>query len=516
MNNVSYYKDIFNFLCRKHPNKKIYIISDHHFYHMNIIKYQRPEFTDIVKMNEYIINKHNSIVEKDAIVIFLGDFCFKKSNIKEILAMMNGYKYLLLGNHDSDNIIKQYNELGFEGIFTTPVKIQDKFLSHFPLCNDELDDNNLPFLIREFNNSNGINYHGHIHNKSINNKHFFNVCCENLNYEPILIGYTEKQKTDDSMPLMINSEDFCKILEFLNKEKNVNPNLLISDYIYSSFLEDITPYNDSYFIYGSYPIYKKYDYISNFSDLDVCQIYNEDYTKSKNVRLLKKTFDTVFENSKKIDNVDIKIYKKFPNLCIFELLYTNKNGNVYKGYYDSNLIPINIYKDEDFIRVSGCSTLERLLKQTDYINNYKFPRYESKFLSLNGDIANLTLQILFQRDCIEKKMVRIKKLKHILSKYYDLNNLENLSSLEDVITRFFIRNIFFFYVTRRKDDIEYIIESYKNISEYIDIFPNKFKLMIEEILKNQNSLFNFAYDELMNSSFEEIPSKSQELIKTLK
>lgn len=88
----SYYKDIYNLLCKRHPNRKIYVISDNHFYHSNIIKYQRTEFNDVIKMNEYIINQHNSIVNNDDIVIFLGDFSFKKSSIKNLLEQMKGHK----------------------------------------------------------------------------------------------------------------------------------------------------------------------------------------------------------------------------------------------------------------------------------------------------------------------------------------------------------------------------------------------------------------------------------------
>ncbi len=77
----SYYKDIYELLCKRHPNSNIFIISDHHFYHSNIIQYQRPEFNNVMEMNEYIINCHNSVVSSNDIVIFLGDFCLK--NLQE-------------------------------------------------------------------------------------------------------------------------------------------------------------------------------------------------------------------------------------------------------------------------------------------------------------------------------------------------------------------------------------------------------------------------------------------------
>lgn len=137
---TSYCQDIYQMLSKKHPNKKIYIIGDQHLFHTNIINYTRKCFSNVLEMNEYIITSHNETVGKDDIVIFLGDFCFKNSYIKEALEKMNGYKYLILGNHDQETIIKNYHNLGFEGVFTSPVKIKDNYLSHEPLIDGERTD----------------------------------------------------------------------------------------------------------------------------------------------------------------------------------------------------------------------------------------------------------------------------------------------------------------------------------------------------------------------------------------
>ncbi len=238
----SYYKDIYKLLCKRHPNSRIYIISDHHLYHSNIIKYQRPEFNNIIEMNEYIINCHNSVVDHNDIVIFLGDFCFKKAPRKDLLSRMNGYKYLLLGNHDDEDLIRCYGNLGFEGILTNAVKINNNFLSHYPLRQKELDNLNFNLLIKEFNSSEGINYHGHLHTKDVGEKPFINVCCEAQNYKPILIGHTKKLEETSDKPLLINSEHFEDILNYLKEVKDLPSNLVISDYIYSLLLEATSPY----------------------------------------------------------------------------------------------------------------------------------------------------------------------------------------------------------------------------------------------------------------------------------
>lgn len=132
---------------------------------------------------------------------------------------MNGHKYLLLGNHDKPKISKQYGELGFEGIFTTPIKIHNKYLSHQPL-DDGVNDPHFKLLVKEFSaNPNGTNYHGHIHTTEESTKPYYNVICEALGYKPLLIGYTSGILTESDSPLIIDSERFKHILEFINNEK---------------------------------------------------------------------------------------------------------------------------------------------------------------------------------------------------------------------------------------------------------------------------------------------------------
>ena len=54
----------------------IYFIADTHFNHKNIIEYCNRPFKDTNKMNEYIIQKWNSVVKENDIVYHLGDVEF--------------------------------------------------------------------------------------------------------------------------------------------------------------------------------------------------------------------------------------------------------------------------------------------------------------------------------------------------------------------------------------------------------------------------------------------------------
>lgn len=77
----------------------IYITSDLHFYHKNIIKFQpNRRCSTIEEMNEKLIEEWNSLVKNEDTIYHLGDFSFKKP--KEILNRLNGKKIFIMGNHD--------------------------------------------------------------------------------------------------------------------------------------------------------------------------------------------------------------------------------------------------------------------------------------------------------------------------------------------------------------------------------------------------------------------------------
>lgn len=512
----TYYKDIYKLLSKRHPNSKIYVISDHHFYHSNIINYERPQFSDVLQMNEHIINSHNSVVNDNDIVIFLGDFSFKKVAIKDILSRMNGHKYLLLGNHDKEDLTKSYGKLGFEGIFTNPVRLNGDFLSHQPLSLDDTDmPVNFKILVKEFNSSDGTNYHGHIHTADVGTKPFVNVCCEARNYKPLLIGYTEGPLDKDDAPLIINCDEFDQILSFIKREKNYEPSFLIADYIYTMMLDSASKYAGSCFIYGSFPLYKRYGYISNFSDLDVGLVYDESISKNKNHLRIKEIADSIYGKLMQIDNINLSFYKRLASMCIFEALYTNRSGQMYKAYYDSNLVPLDVHRDTDFIVSKDISLIEKILAPTGITSQYKMPSYEARFLTTNGNIANLTLQYLFQQGFYERKALALRKLKYVYH-HSGKDTVKNHIDLEDILVRLFIRNILFFHTTRRSTEIDYIKEGYNNINAFLDTLPIPLKLQMEEILRDPNSLFNNVFQILTSCDFKDIPQESKELIKTIK
>ena len=95
-----------------------FIISDTHFFHNNILKYNRPQFKSVEEMNEKLIEQWNSIISKNDRVFHLGDFAFGQdlNAIEQIINRLNGSIYLMIGNHDTPAKIELYQK--YFNIFT--------------------------------------------------------------------------------------------------------------------------------------------------------------------------------------------------------------------------------------------------------------------------------------------------------------------------------------------------------------------------------------------------------------
>lgn len=85
---------------------KIFLTSDLHLNHGNIINYCDRPFSSTSEMNNTLIDNWNKVVTNDDIVFILGDFCFNgPREWEKWLTRLNGTKHLIQGNHDRDNDI---------------------------------------------------------------------------------------------------------------------------------------------------------------------------------------------------------------------------------------------------------------------------------------------------------------------------------------------------------------------------------------------------------------------------
>src|SRR6056297_2500022 len=88
----------------------IWVISDTHFFHSNILKFtdsttgkliRGSRFDSVEEMNECMLDNWNSVVKPGDKVYHLGDvFIGPKEDFQKFWPKLNGGKRLIVGNHD--------------------------------------------------------------------------------------------------------------------------------------------------------------------------------------------------------------------------------------------------------------------------------------------------------------------------------------------------------------------------------------------------------------------------------
>ena len=164
----------------------IYLISDTHFAHKNIMKYENRPFKDLIDMREKLILNWNMLVKPEDTVIHLGDFGMcNKDAASEILSRLNGHKILIKGNHDSHGD-QWFLDAGFEEVHKYLVLHEkDKTI----LCTHQ------PYKIpEELKNKYDLHLYGHVHGKGNEPGLYPTVarngacmCVERWDYKPVLL-----------------------------------------------------------------------------------------------------------------------------------------------------------------------------------------------------------------------------------------------------------------------------------------------------------------------------------------
>jgi len=167
--------------------RDIWVTSDTHFNHDNIIKYCDRPFANADEMNEALIENWNSVVKEGDIVYHLGDVYMTGNG--HLLKKLNGRKRLILGNHDNgkdqilQNIfqkISMWRMFPEYGLLLTHVPVHESSLFRGTTGNEKK-----PSQLK--------NIHGHIHNKESPKGPYQCVCVEHTNYTPVHIDILREQ-----------------------------------------------------------------------------------------------------------------------------------------------------------------------------------------------------------------------------------------------------------------------------------------------------------------------------------
>lgn len=184
-------------------DKDVWLISDTHFDHENIIKYCARPFANVKEMNEILCRNWNGLIAKNSQVYFLGDMSFgrRSRSSRYWLSRLNGEVRYISGNHEKE-IWNEYDTISYNGY-------------DFLLLHDPKDR-------KEFPDFDGWVIHGHIHNNNLKKYPFINwkertvnVCVEVLNYKPLKL---EKLVEILNLRLEENLETILDVSELISKQ----------------------------------------------------------------------------------------------------------------------------------------------------------------------------------------------------------------------------------------------------------------------------------------------------------
>ena len=169
----------------------IFLASDHHFSHEKLVtEFKRPDgsplrsFANATEMNEYIIERHNSVVRPQDKTYFLGDVVFHNKYL-HIVGRLNGEKVLIKGNHDE---LKPEQYLGYFKDIRAYHQFKGILMAHIPVHPESLGRW-------------GFQVHGHLHYKKVLDNHgkedkrYYNVSMECLNdYTPVSLEQIKAER----------------------------------------------------------------------------------------------------------------------------------------------------------------------------------------------------------------------------------------------------------------------------------------------------------------------------------
>lgn len=170
--------------------KNIWVISDTHFNHANILNFKdsvgkptREGFADVQEMNEVMIQRWNEVVKPGDKVYHLGDVVFgmnKEEWLTKHMPRLMGQKRLIFGNHDEPSHFVgkgQFKKTALWRVF----REFNIIMTHVPVHETTLQEG------RGGHSKPSLNVHGHIHQNKSPSKFHHCVCVEHTDYRPVNI-----------------------------------------------------------------------------------------------------------------------------------------------------------------------------------------------------------------------------------------------------------------------------------------------------------------------------------------
>lgn len=157
-------------------------ISDLHFGHSNVIRFDNRPFADVDEMDRTMIDLWNARVSQQDDVFIVGDLIYKSEKDPVwYLERLRGHKHLILGNHDS-HITENPKALSYIETIDKMMHVADNgnqiVLCHYPLA-EWYKSRHGSWLI-----------YGHIHNKKEETYDYMRTRERALNAAACINNYT--------------------------------------------------------------------------------------------------------------------------------------------------------------------------------------------------------------------------------------------------------------------------------------------------------------------------------------
>lgn len=178
------------------PGQKIFLTSDTHFGHKNVLTFCARPFEDTKDMFLSIKKNWNSVVGENDVVFHCGDVCWFNSRreTRKYLEQLNGKIYIVPGNHDKSNQFDYCSREKFV-VLSDTVTV---YVQNHPMAADksiEIFLSHCPMMTWPHRTYGVPNFFGHIHSGP-NSKaevdqdlplwpYQYDVGVDNNNYTPI-------------------------------------------------------------------------------------------------------------------------------------------------------------------------------------------------------------------------------------------------------------------------------------------------------------------------------------------
>lgn len=134
---------------------KIFIVSDTHFGHHNIIGYCQRPFESAQHMDQQLIQRWNQLVSPADTVYHLGDFAFGRC--AHLAQQLQGQIHLIRGNHDQRRCWSEFPFVTVQKQLLLQYHNWQLLLNHWPLWQSRYAQQRPAADVH-------LHLHGHVHN----------------------------------------------------------------------------------------------------------------------------------------------------------------------------------------------------------------------------------------------------------------------------------------------------------------------------------------------------------------